>query len=83
VIKNNKHQIPNKFPCPPAPVPTESGAGRNDQNSKSQNIVFVIGTLVFEYYLGFGILHNEVFLDDLFILPDLFHEALVLNDSFF
>jgi hypothetical protein len=29
-----RHQITNKIVCLPAPVPTEGGAGRNDQNGK-------------------------------------------------
>jgi hypothetical protein len=33
-----KHQITNKFPCLPAPVPTEGGAGRNYPNSKPPHL---------------------------------------------
>jgi hypothetical protein len=68
-------QITNKLPCLPAPVPTEGGAGRNDQNfnplipslspkgrRKWKSIVLVIRLLEFGYYLGFGIWSLEIYL---------------------
>ena len=52
---------------------------------RTQFLSLEIGNwILFEIWnLGFGISNDKVFFDNFFVLPDLFHQALVLHHAFF
>jgi len=52
---------------------------------RTQFLSLEIGNwILFEIWnLGFGISNDKVFFDNFFVLPDRFHQALVLHHAFF